>query len=286
MSEAIRRDKQDMQDMLAKTADWLLARVRETPRVALVLGSGLGALADTLQDRQTFPYEEIPGFPSTTVPGHSGTLIFGRLGDVPVVTMKGRFHHYEGHDMATVVFPLRVFARMGVRNLFLTNAAGGVNLQYKPGDLMVLSDHVGLWAESPLRGPNPDELGPRFPDMSGVYDPALARLATQTAARDGFSLQQGVYAYCRGPAFETPAEIRALRILGADAVGMSTVPEAVAARHMGMRVLAISCITNMAAGVLDQPLSHEEVMETGRMVEKRFSALVTGIVSSWPIAEG
>ena len=271
----------DLTNRLDETAKWLEGRVGWTPKIAIVLGSGLGALASYIEGMVEIPYAEIPGFPQTTVPGHAGTLLFGKLQGVPVVAMKGRFHHYEGYDMGTVVFPVRVFFRMGIRNLFLTNAAGGVNLSFVPGDLMAVTDHIGLWADSPLRGPNEDELGPRFPDVSKVYDPVLVKIASEVAERDGFRLRQGVYSYCRGPAFETPAEIRALRVLGADAVGMSTVPEAVAARHMGMRVLAISCITNMAAGILDQPLTHEEVMETGKMVEKRFSSLVAGIVAAW-----
>ncbi len=269
----------ELTQRLDLTADWLRERIGQVPDTAIVLGSGLGALASMIGDKVEIPYEQIPGFPQTTVPGHAGMLIFGLLEGVPVVCMKGRFHHYEGYDMGTVVFPVRVFHRLGVRNLFLTNAAGGVNLSFRPGDLMAVTDHIGLWADSPLRGPNEDELGPRFPDASRIYDPQWVMVATDVARRSGFELRQGVYAYCRGPAFETPAEIRALRTLGADAVGMSTVPEAIAARHMGMRVIAISCITNMAAGILDQPLTHEEVMETGKMVEKRFSALVAGIVA-------
>ena len=225
----------EMMKKLQQTAAWLNERVSEKPVIALVLGSGLGPLAGRLTNIIEFPYQTIPGFPTTTVPGHAGTLIFGRLGQVPVVAMKGRFHHYEGHEMSTVVFPIRVFHQMGVRRLFLTNAAGGVNTGYSPGDLMALTDHIGLWADSPLRGANENALGPRFPDMSRVYDPALVALAAGIAAQNGFELRKGVYAYCRGPAFETPAEIRALRVLGADAVGMSTVPEAVAARHMGMQ---------------------------------------------------
>jgi len=271
----------DLTKRLDETAKWLENRIGWVPDVAVVLGSGLGALSDSIFDKMEIPYAEIPGFPQTTVPGHAGTLIFGKLEGVPVVCMKGRFHHYEGYDMGTVVFPVRVFFRLGVRNLFLTNAAGGVNLGFTPGDLMAVTDHIGLWADSPLRGPNEDELGPRFPDVSKIYDPELVKLAADVARINGFNLQKGIYSYCRGPAFETPAEIRALRVLGADAVGMSTVPEAVAARHMGMRVLAISCITNMAAGILDQPLTHEEVMATGKMVEKRFSGLVAGIVAKW-----
>lgn len=271
----------DLIRQLDETTGWLQARVDVVPKVAIVLGSGLGALADAMSGKTEISYADIPGFPHATVPGHAGTLLFGSLEGVSVVAMKGRFHHYEGHDMETVVHPIRVFHRMGIGNLLLTNAAGGVNLSFVPGDLMALTDHIGLWADSPLRGPNEEDLGPRFPDMSKVYESALIQLADSVASRIGFTLKQGAYAWCRGPAFETPAEIRALRVLGADAVGMSTVPEAVAARHMGMRILAISCITNMAAGILDQPLTHEEVMETGKRVEKRFSALIAGIIREW-----
>jgi purine-nucleoside phosphorylase len=273
MTELMRR--------LDETACWLGTRTGAVPKIAIVLGSGLGEIADAMSGKLEIPYGEIPGFPRTTVAGHHGTLLFGLLEGVPVVAMKGRFHHYEGHDMDTVAYPIRVFKRMGIGNLLLTNAAGGVNHSFVPGDLMALSDHIGLWADSPLRGPNEDMLGPRFPDMSKVYDPLLVQLADSVADSIGFVLKHGVYAWCRGPAFETPAEIRALRVLGADAVGMSTVPEAVAARHMGMRILAISCITNMAAGMLDQPLTHEEVMQTGKIVEKRFSALISGIAGQW-----
>ncbi len=273
MTELIRR--------LDETACWLGTRTGAVPKIAIVLGSGLGEIADAMSGKLEIPYGEIPGFPRTTVAGHQGTLLFGLLEGVPVVAMKGRFHHYEGHDMDTVAYPIRVFRRMGIENLLLTNAAGGVNHSFVPGDLMALSDHIGLWADSPLRGPNEDMLGPRFPDMSKVYDPLLVQLADSVADNIGFVLKHGVYAWCRGPAFETPTEIRALRVLGADAVGMSTVPEAVAARHMGMRILAISCSTNMAAGMLDQPLTHEEVMQTGKMVEKRFSALISGIAGQW-----
>lgn len=271
----------DLMMRLDETARWLGTRTGTSPKIAIVLGSGLGAIADAMSGKQEIPYGEIPGFPRATVAGHQGTLLFGELEGVPVVAMKGRFHHYEGHDMETVAYPIRVFRRMGIGNLLLTNAAGGVNRSFVPGDLMALSDHIGLWADSPLRGPNEDMLGPRFPDMSKVYDPLLIQLADHAADRIGFELRHGIYAWCRGPAFETPAEIRALRVLGADAVGMSTVPEAVAARHMGMRILAISCITNMAAGMLDQPLTHEEVMQTGKIVEKRFSALISGIAGQW-----
>jgi len=266
---------------LNETVNWLKSKISIVPDIAIVLGSGLGALAEKIENKTEMMYQDIPGFPQTTVPGHAGTLIFGTLSGKPIVAMKGRFHHYEGYDMATVVYPIRVFYLLGVKNLFLTNAAGGVNLSWEPGTLMALTDHIGLWADNPLRGLNEDELGTRFPDMSSIYDADLRSLAQNLAAKLGFELKTGIYAYCKGPSFETPAEIRALRILGADAVGMSTVPEAVAACHMRMKVLAISCITNMAAGILDQKLSHEEVMETGKMVEAHFSKLVADIVLHW-----
>ena len=266
---------------LEKTVEYLRNITEGTPEIAIILGSGLGRLADFIEGRQEISYEEIPNFPATTVPGHEGKLIFGRLGGRYVVAMKGRFHYYEGHDMGVVIYPIRVFGMMGIKNLMVTNAAGGVNTDFKPGDLMLIKDHIGFFAENPLRGENLDDLGPRFPDMSAAYDRSLQKLAMVCAERVGIDLKNGVYSYCKGPSFESPAEIKALRILGADAVGMSTVPEVIVARHMGMRVLGISCITNMAAGILDQPLTHEEVMETGKSVEKKFSSLVREIVGSW-----
>ena len=266
----------DMKKKLEKTVEYLKGMIDGVPEIAVILGSGLGRLADFIEGKQEIPYGEIPNFPNTTVPGHEGKLIFGRLGDRNVVAMKGRFHYYEGHDMSTVVYPVRAFGLLGIKNLIVTNAAGGVNTGFEPGDLMLIRDHI------PLRGENLDELGPRFPDMSAAYDRTLQKVAQACAERIGIDLKYGVYAYCKGPSFETPAEIRALRALGADAVGMSTVPEVIVARHMGMRVLGISCITNMAAGILDQPLTHEEVMETGKKVEQKFSSLVKEIVSQWP----
>lgn len=266
---------------LEKTVEYLRNITEGMPEIAIILGSGLGRLADFIEGRQEISYEEIPNFPATTVPGHEGKLIFGRLGGRYVVAMKGRFHYYEGHDMGVVIYPIRVFGMMGIKNLMVTNAAGGVNTDFKPGDLMLIKDHIGFFAENPLRGVNLDDLGPRFPDMSAAYDRSLQKLAMVCAERVGIDLKNGVYSYCKGPSFESPAEIKALRILGADAVGMSTVPEVIVARHMGMRVLGISCITNMAAGILDQPLTHEEVMETGKSVEQKFSSLVREIVGSW-----
>lgn len=267
--------------MLEEITDWIRERMPFHPAVAIVLGSGLGSLTDAMADKTVMPYEDIPGFPRTTVPGHEGSLVFGRLGGKTVVAMKGRFHYYEGNDMETCVAAIRIFKLLGIDNLLITNAAGGINLSFEPGTLMAITDHIGLFADSALRGINLDAFGPRFPDMSQVYDRSLVKLAVGRAEAAGIPLKTGVYAYCKGPMFETPAEIRALRVLGADAVGMSTVPETIVARHAGMRILGISCITNLAAGILDQPLSHEEVMETGNLVGKQFAALVTDIVAHW-----
>lgn len=266
---------------LEKTVEYLKSITGAIPEIAIILGSGLGNLADFIEGKQEIPYKEIPNFPTTTVPGHEGKLIFGRLGDKDVVAMKGRFHYYEGHDMGVVTYPVRAFGMLGIKNLIVTNAAGGVNTGFAPGDLMLIKDHISLFAENPLRGENLDDLGPRFPDMSAAYDRSLQKLAMDCASRLGIGLKCGVYSYCKGPSFESPAEIKALRVLGADAVGMSTVPEVIVARHMGMRVLGISCITNMAAGILDQPLTHEEVMETGKRVEQKFSSLVREIIGNW-----
>lgn len=272
----------DYYNMLRQTADHIRQKIHKTPYIAIVLGSGLGNLANYMSNTIEIPYEDIPNFPRTTVTGHEGKLIFGELSGRNIVAMKGRFHYYEGWSMEQVVFPIRIFKLLGVNNLFLTNAAGAVNTQFKPGDLMLIKDHIGLFAENPLRGENIDELGPRFPDMSNIYDRELLEMAAECAMRLRVDIRRGIYAYTKGPSFETPSEIRALKYFGADAVGMSTVPEAVAARHMGMRVLGISCITNMAAGVLEQTLNHEEVIEAGKKVEGKFSALVEEIVKSWP----
>ncbi|MGI6123989.1 MAG: purine-nucleoside phosphorylase [Acetivibrionales bacterium] len=271
----------DTIERLDKTAHYLKSKIDFVPEIAIVLGSGLGKLADFIEGSIEIPYEEIPDFPRTTVVGHEGKLIFGTLKNRKVVAMKGRFHYYEGNDMDAVVYPMRVFKRLGIESIIVTNAAGGVNTEFIPGHLMLITDHLSFFCENPLRGENIDELGSRFPDMSVVYDRDLRKIAMESARKLGIDLKEGIYSYCKGPSYESPAEIRALRLMGADAVGMSTVPEAIAARHMGMRVLGISCITNMAAGVLDQPLNHEEVMETGKKVEQKFSALVSSIVENW-----
>ena len=251
--------------------------------IAMVLGSGLGDMAETLGEVIYIPYSEIPHFPVSTVPGHKGRLAIGLLEGKRVVCMQGRFHYYEGWTMQQCVYPIQVFKMLGINNLMLTNAAGGVNTAWQPGDLMVINDHIKVMGDSPMRGANCDELGPRFFDMSHVYEKELQKVAHSAAAKLGFSLRDGVYMLFGGPQFETPAEVRMARLLGADAVGMSTVPEAISASQMSMKVLGISCLTNMGAGILDQPLNHEEVLETGEKVKSRFQALVREIVSTWPL---
>jgi len=242
------------------------SRTALRPAIGLVLGSGLGAFARSLEKATAIPYGDIPRFPVSTAIGHSGELVVGHCQGVPVAVMSGRAHYYEGYTMQQVVFPVRVLGRMGVKTLILTNAAGSVNVNYKPGELMVLSDHINLMGSNPMIGPNDDELGQRFFDMSETYDPHLREIAEKACWKAGVTVRKGVYLALSGPSYETPAEIRMLRTLGADAVGMSTVPEAIAARHMGIRVLGISCITNMAAGVIKKPLDHREVLEVGEKV--------------------
>ncbi len=249
------------------------------PQVALVLGSGLGGYAANMDVRCEVPYSEIEGFPVSTVPGHDGRFLFGYVKGVPVVAMKGRIHYYEGYDMTDIVLPIRLMGMLGAKTLVLTNAAGGINLDFTPGDLMIIKDHISAFVPSPLRGENFDELGPRFPDMSKIYDRELMEYLRESAKENGFEMKEGVYLQFQGPNFETPTEIKMFRGLGADAVGMSTVCEAIAARHMGLRIAAVSCITNMAAGILDQPLSHEEVQETADKVADKFEKLITGLIS-------
>jgi purine-nucleoside phosphorylase len=248
------------------------------PDIGLILGSGLGVLGDELEDAVTIPYEDIPHFPVSTVEGHAGELIIGTLQGRNVVLMKGRFHMYEGYEPERTALPVRVMKALGVKTLLVTNAAGGVNLDYKPGNLMLISDHINLTGRNPLMGPNDNALGVRFPDMSEAYSRRLRTVAKETAAELGFSVQEGVYVGLLGPNYETPAEIRMLRTLGVDAVGMSTVSEVIVARHSGIEILGISCISNMAAGILDQPLSHQEVMETTELVKEQFLSLVLTII--------
>ena len=246
--------------------------------IGVILGSGLGDYAEALEDAVKLPYSEIPGFPRSTVAGHAGMWCCGTLYGKRVVMMQGRFHYYEGHGMKDVTLPVRVMQKIGVKTLIVTNAAGGVNLGYHPGELMVIGDIFSMTAQNPLIGPNLDAFGPRFPDMSCAFDKELRALAHECANEQGFALREGVYAQMTGPTYETPAEIRMLRTLGADAVGMSTVPEVIVARHGGMRVLGISCITNMAAGILDQPLNHAEVTETANRVKGQFRNLLDRII--------
>jgi purine-nucleoside phosphorylase len=255
------------------------SRCGAPPRFAVVLGSGLGDFAGTLADAVQIPYGEIPHWPLSTVTGHAGTLVVGTLAGRRVAALSGRVHAYEGHRQDTVVFGVRVMARLGVAHLILTNAAGGINTSFGQGALMVIDDHINLTGGNPLIGANDDRFGPRFPDMSEVYSRRLRGVADEAARAAGVAVAHGVYVAVHGPSYETPAEIRAFRTLGADAVGMSTAPEAIAARHMGLEVLGISCITNMAAGVLPQPLVHDEVMETARRVRGSFIALLEGIIA-------
>ncbi len=252
--------------MIEQTRDWLRERAGREPRVGVVLGSGLGAFADELEARVEIGYAEIPHWPGSTAVGHAGKLVFGRLGPLEVAVMSGRAHLYEGHTPAQVTFGVRVLGRLGVRTMVFTNAAGGINLSLQRGGLVLISDHINLQGTNPLVGPNDDSLGPRFPDMSEAYCSRYREIAKQVASELGITLSEGVYAAMLGPSYETPAEIRYLRAIGADLVGMSTAPEVIVANHMGMKVLAVSCVTNMAAGILPQKIHHEEVLETGRMV--------------------
>jgi purine-nucleoside phosphorylase len=251
--------------------------------IGMILGSGLGVMAKELSDPITIEYKDIPHFPVSTVPGHAGTLVIGFLEGKRVMVMNGRFHFYEGHSMDTLVFPVQMMKKLGINNLVVTNAAGCVNTSWSQGNLMVIADHIKLVQDNPLRGENDDSLGDRFFDMSTAYSKELRELAHTCAGKIGVTLREGIYQFFSGPSFETPAEVRVARLLGADAVGMSTVPEVIAASHMKMRVLGISCLTNMAAGILSQPLNHEEVLETGKQVMSTFSALIREIVKEWKV---
>jgi purine-nucleoside phosphorylase len=267
------------QYMLAETAaQSVLQRTSLRPQIGLVLGSGLGGFADSLADATRIPFAEIPAFPRSTAIGHAGQLVIGKVGSVAVAVMQGRVHLYEAYSAQEVAFPVRVFGRMGVHAVILTNAAGGINLRYQRGALVVISDHINLQGANPLAGPNDDRFGLRFPDMTHAYDRSYRAIAKEEAGKLGMTLHEGVYVALLGPSYETPAEIRYLRTIGADLVGMSTALEVIAARHMGIKVLAISCVTNMAAGILDQPLSHDEVMETGERVRTSFEALLRAVL--------
>lgn len=263
-----------MNSELQKIYESVKKKVTFKPEAALILGSGLGNFAETITVVETLDYKDIEGFPVSTVPGHKGRFIFGYVEDVPMVIMQGRVHYYEGYSMKEVTLPIRLMKLMGAKLLFLTNASGGVNTGYKAGDFMLMSDHISSFIPSPLIGPNEEELGPRFPDMSDVYKKEIRTIIRRVAEEEKIPLQEGVYIQFTGPAYESPAEIRMARTLGADAVGMSTVCEAIVANHMGMDICGISCITNMASGILPQPLSHKEVQETADRVAPLFERLV------------
>ncbi len=262
----------------SSAAKFILSKAKLRPRIGLVLGSGLGAFADDLASAARIDYRRIPHFPRSTAVGHAGKLVIGKVGDVAVAAMQGRVHFYEGYSLKEIIFPMRVFARMGIRAVILTNAAGGINRSYRPGAFVVLSDHINLQGSNPLIGPNDERFGPRFPDMTHVYAGSFREIALEEGKKLGMVIHEGVYAALTGPSYEAPAEIRSLAAIGADLVGMSTVPEAIAARHMGLQVLGISCVTNMAAGILDKPLDHKEVLETGERVKGQFIALLRAVL--------
>jgi purine-nucleoside phosphorylase len=268
----------DQFSLADSAAQVILSRTSLRPKIGLVLGSGLGAFADSLTGATGVPYADIPSFPQSTAIGHAGRMVIGNAGSIAVAALQGRVHLYEGYSAQQVTFPIRVFARMGVRAVILTNAAGGINLGYSQGALVLIRDHINLQGANPLVGPNDDRFGPRFPDMSQAYSRDYRQIGREEAARLGLPPREGVYAALLGPSYETPAEIEYLRRIGADLVGMSTAAEVIAARHMGLNVLAISCVTNMAAGILDQPLSHAEVMETGERVKSTFEALLRAVL--------
>ncbi|SDC22430.1 purine-nucleoside phosphorylase [Pelagirhabdus alkalitolerans] len=268
-----------MSNQLNEATTYIEYQLNNKPTVGLILGSGLGMLADEIEDPVKIKYDQIPGFPVSTVAGHAGQLVTGKLQGVDVIAMQGRFHYYEGHGLEAVTFPVRVMKQLGVQKLFVTNAAGGVNESFNPGDLMLITDHINNTSQNPLIGPNDSTQGVRFPDMSTAYDRGLQRLARGVAKDLDLDLKEGVYVWNTGPTYETPAEIKMLQKVGGDAVGMSTVPEVIVARHVGIDVLGISCISNMAAGILDQPLNHEEVIETTEKVRGAFLQFVKQILA-------
>jgi purine-nucleoside phosphorylase len=261
-----------------RAAKFILGKTKLRPRLGIVLGSGLGAFADEVAGATRIDYAKIPNFPRSTAIGHAGRMVIGNVGNVPVAVMQGRVHFYEGYPMRDVIFPMRVMSQMGIRSVILTNAAGGINREYKQGCLVVIRDHMNFQGTNPLIGPNEDRFGVRFPDLTQVYSKQYQEAALAEGKRLGIEMAQGIYAALTGPSYETPAEIRYLRTIGADLVGMSTVPEVIAAAHLGIRVLAISCVTNMAAGILDQPITAEEVIETGERVKADFVALLRALI--------
>ncbi|MFA5576049.1 MAG: purine-nucleoside phosphorylase [Tissierellaceae bacterium] len=265
-------------EKIKETKDFIAEKIDNMPTVGLILGSGLGGLANKIEDPLVIKYEDIPNFPKSTVEGHAGQLVIGKLGGKIVAAMQGRFHYYEGYPLREVTFPIRVLIGLGIKSLLVTNAAGGVNMDFAPGDLMIIKDHINFAGQNPLIGENLDELGPRFVDLSRAYDRDYISLAKSTGKELGIDLKEGIYMWFSGPTYETPAEVRLARIVGADAVGMSTVPEVIIANHEGIKVLGISTITNMAAGILDKLLSHDEVVETSERVKEKFEKLIVQIL--------
>ena len=265
-------------DKIMEAVTFIKNRCALAPRVGVVLGSGLGEFADRVAERTVIEYAGIPHFQTVSVAGHAGRLVLGTVGGMPVAVLQGRYHYYEGHDISDVVFPVRVLGTLGIKSLLLTNAAGGIGRELRPGDLMIIRDHINLMGINPLRGANDERLGPRFPDMSAVYDPGVQEIIAAAQKELGLAARRGVYLALSGPSYETPAEIRMLAALGADAVGMSTVPEAICARHMGVRVAGVSCVTNLAAGISAQPLSHREVTETAARVKNDFIRLLERVI--------
>ena len=267
-------------EKVRESAKYIEERIEFKPEIGIILGSGLGGLADIIENPTFIKYEDIPSFPVSTVEGHAGRLVIGELSGKKVIAMQGRFHFYEGYPIQDVVFPIRVMGEIGIESLIVTNAAGGVNTDFVPGDLMIIDDHINFAGTNPLIGPNLDEKGPRFPDMSKAYDVEYKELAEKCAKELNIDIKKGVYGWFTGPTYETPSEVKMARILGADAAGMSTAPEVIVANHEKIRVLGISCITNMASGILDQPLLHEEVVEVSLMVKEKFEGLVTEILKN------
>jgi len=275
--------KTDLYSRAENAARTIRARTELKAKIAIVLGSGLGAFAEEFEDSVSLPYREIPGFVSSTAEGHVGSLVIGKVAGVPVMAMQGRVHYYEGYTLEEVTFAIRTFKLLGINTLILTNAAGGIDVQLTQGALMVISDHLNLMGVNPLRGRNDERFGPRFPDLTEVYSRELQELASEEAKALDITVRRGIYAALAGPTYETPAEIHMLRAFGADAVGMSTVPEAIVARHMGLKVLGISCITNMAAGISENPINHAEVIETGQKVRETFTQLLRRVIAKVPI---
>ncbi|MBS4536229.1 purine-nucleoside phosphorylase [Clostridium sp. D2Q-14] len=263
---------------IKEAANYIREKTRIRPKTGLILGSGLGILADEIENSIKIQYKDIPHFPQSTVVGHKGQLVIGNIQGKEVIALQGRFHYYEGYSMKEVTFPVRVMNELGIDNIIITNAAGGANKNFEPGDLMIIEDHINFAFDNPLIGKNSNELGPRFPDMSHAYDEELINIAEQIATKNNIEIQKGVYMFLTGPTYETPAEVKMAQILGADSVGMSTVPEVVVAIHGGLKVLGISCITNMASGILDKPLDHNEVIETTQKVKNKFMLLIKEII--------